>query len=109
MESLGKVDYSIPYTAEINEDKTSVGLFLAPEPLELTLATGTTADGSGDTEGLTIEVEITSEGADCIYDIESNPGADRFCCNAFRVSALSIQPLAPDPFRNHPWRNLLDT
>lgn len=95
MESLGKVDYSIPYTAEINEDKTSVGLFLAPEPLELTLATGTTADGSGDTEGLTIEVEITSEGADCIYDIESKNLTFKLSAAGVKVEEIDLPDFTP--------------
>lgn len=63
VEAVGKVDYAIPYTAEMSEDKAAVAMTLAPE----TLAISMPVEGA---EPLEIGVTI-SAGADATYTVES--------------------------------------
>ena len=63
IEAIGTVEYAIPYTASMNEDKTSVVLSLDPAILVLNLPAGNDAEESAGTE---IEVAISAE-ADGTY------------------------------------------
>ena len=37
-----------------------------------------------------------------------NPGADANTDNTLSIKGSALYQLAPAPFRDHPWRNLLD-
>lgn len=86
VEKIGKVEYSIAYTALMNEDQTGVALTLAPEPLKLTLPNDS---GSGEPESfeeptsIEIEVEIITQ-IDGAYGIESKT-------LEFGISAASVK------------------
>ena len=82
VEKLGQVDYAVPYTALMSEDKATIKLTLSPETLKLTLpgdsgndgeegGATTTSEGSEEGENDTeIEVTITSD-AEGTYTLES--------------------------------------
>ena len=53
--AIGPVDYNVPYTAQMSEDKSAVEMTLAPEPLLLTLP-----GSDEETPGTEIEVTIAS-------------------------------------------------
>ena len=55
VEAIGKVSYTATYTAQMSEDKASVSLTLAPEPLKLTMP----VEGE-EPSSLEIEVGITA-------------------------------------------------
>ena len=59
---VGQVDYKIPYTATVNEDKAGISLELAPEVLKITAGEGENA--------LNVEVTITAEKSS-EYTVES--------------------------------------
>lgn len=64
VETVGKIDYAVPYTAQANAEQNAIRLTLAPEPLKLTFPT----DGGGQASvleepaGIAIEVTISAEG-----------------------------------------------
>lgn len=62
--AIGQVDYNVPYTAQMSEDKASVAMTLKPEVLNLTLP------GSGEEEPGT-EIEVTVEATAATYTLES--------------------------------------
>ena len=62
--AIGQIDYNVPYTAQISEDKASVAMTLKPEVLKLTLP------GSGEEDPGT-EIEVTIEATDGTYTLES--------------------------------------
>lgn len=64
VEAVGKVDYSIPYTAEMSEDKSAVAMTLSPETLVISMP----IEGA---EPLEIAVAI-SAAADATYTVESS-------------------------------------
>ena len=64
VEAVGKVDYSIPYTAEMSEDKSTVAMTLSPETLTISMP----VEGA---EPLEIAVAI-SAAADATYTVESS-------------------------------------
>lgn len=66
--AIGQVDYHLPYTAEMSEDKATVAMTLAPEALKLTLPSG--GESGDETADIEIEVSITAE-ADAVYTLES--------------------------------------
>lgn len=82
VEKLGQVDYAVPYTALMSEDKATIKLTLSPETLKLTLpgdsgndgeegGATTTSEGAEEGENDTeIEVTITSD-AEGTYTLES--------------------------------------
>ena len=59
---VGQVDYKIPYTATVNEDKAGISLELAPEVLKITAGEGENA--------LNVEVTINAKGTG-EYTVES--------------------------------------
>lgn len=86
VEKIGKVDYSVPYTAQMTEDMTGVNMTFTPEPLKLTLSSdseGGEPENYEEPASIEIEVEILAEG-DGAYTIDSkNLG--------FRISAASVK------------------
>lgn len=62
--AIGQVDYNVPYTAQMSEDKASVAMTLKPEVLKLTLP------GSGEEDPGT-EIEVTVEATAGTYTLES--------------------------------------
>lgn len=62
--AIGQIDYNVPYTAQMSEDKASVTMTLKPEVLNLTLP------GSGE-EDPGIEIEVTVEATAGTYTLES--------------------------------------
>ena len=62
--AIGQIDYNVPYTAQISEDKASVAMTLKPEVLKLTLP------GSGEEDPGT-DIEVTIEATDGTYTLES--------------------------------------
>lgn len=86
VEKIGQVDYSVPYTALMNEDKTGVRLSLMPEPLKLTLPNdneGGETENFEAAESTEIEVSIVAE-EEGVYTIESGK-------LGFRISAASVK------------------
>lgn len=63
VEAVGKVDYSIPYTAEMSEDKSAVAMTLSPETLVISMP----IEGA---EPLEIGVAVSAE-ADAVYTVEN--------------------------------------
>lgn len=63
VEAVGKIDYSVAYTAAMSEDKATVAMTLAPEALKISMP----IEGS---DPLEIDVTI-SAGADATYTVES--------------------------------------
>ena len=73
MAQIGQVDYAVPYTALMNDDKSGIVLTLSPEALKLTLTpdAGDGGDAEGESDAATeIEVTIASSGEGA-YDLES--------------------------------------
>ena len=62
--AIGQVDYNVPYTAQMSEDKTSVTMTLNPEVLKLTLP-------GSDEETPGTEIEVTIEATAGTYTLES--------------------------------------
>lgn len=62
--AIGQVDYNVPYTAQMSEDKSSVAMTLNPEALKLTLP-GSEEEDPG------IEIEVTVEATAGTYTLES--------------------------------------
>ena len=63
---VGEINYSIPYTAAVNEDKTAVSLELEPEVLELSYTLGEGEQAITFNVKVTITAEKSSE-----YTVES--------------------------------------
>lgn len=80
---IGKVDYSVPYTALMTEDKAGVTMILTPEPLKLTFTNDSEPENFEESASIEIEVEILAEG-DGAYTIESKS-------MGFRISAASVK------------------
>ncbi|MCD7795800.1 MAG: DUF4840 domain-containing protein, partial [Alistipes sp.] len=62
--AVGQVDYKVPYTALMSEDKATVKLTLTPEALKLTLSDGSEGGEPATAEepaGIEIEVTITAD------------------------------------------------
>lgn len=75
--AIGAVDYAVPYTASLNEEKTAVTLTLKPEALKITME-ASSGDGGEEQpetaaeEPATIEIEVSISAAEAgSYTIES--------------------------------------
>lgn len=82
---IGKVNYSMPYTAQMNDYKTGINLTFVPAPLKLTLPNDSESgepESFEEPSSIKIEVEIVTQG-DGVYKFESKNAE-------FRISAASV-------------------
>ena len=97
VEKVGKVDYSVPYTAVMGEDKTSVRLTLVPEPLKLTLADNSEGGETTTFEepsSVEIEVTITAE-AEGVYTVESKKFKFKLSATGVKIGAVELPGFEP--------------
>lgn len=97
VEKVGKVDYSVPYTAVMGEDKTSVRLTLIPEPLKLTLADNSEGGETTTFEepsSVEIEVTITAE-AEGVYTVESKKFKFKLSATGVKIDAVELPGFEP--------------
>lgn len=88
--AIGQVDYRVPYTAVMSEDKATVAMTLAPEALKLTLPSGGEGgDGTSD-----IEVSITAE-ADAVYTLESGKLLFGLAATGVKVGGVDMEAFEP--------------
>ncbi len=90
--AIGQVEYRVPYTAVMSEDKETVAMTLAPEALKLTLPSGgESGDETSDTE---IEVSITAE-ADAVYTLESGKLLFGLAATGVKVGGVDMEAFEP--------------
>ena len=100
VEKLGQVDYAVPYTALMSEDKATIKLTLSPETLKLTLPDDSSDEGDGGEEGgatttskgendTEIEVTITSD-AEGTYTLESKSLAFGLAATAVKLNGQEM-------------------
>ena len=77
--AIGQVDYRVPYTAVMSEDKAMVAMTLAPEALKLTLPSG---------------VSITAE-ADAVYTLESGKLLFGLAATGVKVGGVDLEAFEP--------------
>lgn len=90
--AIGQVDYRVPYTAVMSEDKATVAMTLAPEALKLTLPSG--GEGDGETSDIKIEVSITAE-ADAVYTLESGKLLFGLAATGVKVGGVDLEAFEP--------------
>lgn len=97
---IGQVDYAVPYTAVMSDDKATVKMTLKPEALKLKLtdgsgnegeggATETDDEGSEGETGVEIEVTITAE-AEGTYTLESEGLAFHLAATAVKMAGQEV-------------------
>ena len=90
--AIGQVDYRVPYTAVMSEDKATVAMTLAPEALKLTLPSG--GEGDGEMSDIEIEVSITAE-ADAVYTLESGKLLFGLAATGVKVGGVDMEAFEP--------------
>lgn len=81
--AIGQVDYNLPYTAQMSEDKASVTMTFKPEVLKLTLP-----GGEGEDSGA--EIEVTIEATDGTYRLESKTLEFGLAVTGVKVAGIDL-------------------
>ncbi|MCD8274975.1 MAG: DUF4840 domain-containing protein, partial [Alistipes sp.] len=85
-----QVDYKVPYTALMSEDKATVKLTLTPEALKLTLAE--------EPAGIEIEVTITAD-AEGAYTVDSKKLAFELAVTGVKFAGEDLSGFEPFSLR----------
>ncbi len=81
--AIGQIDYNVPYTAQMSEDKASVAMTLKPEVLNLTLP-------GSDEETPGTEIEVTVEATAGTYTLESKALGFGLSVTAVKVADVDL-------------------
>lgn len=103
---IGQVDYAVPYTAVMSDDKATIQMTLKPEALKLTLSddSDSSEDGDGASEtdgedsegptGIEIEVTVTAE-AGSTYTLASMELAFTLAATAVKLDGTEFPGFEP--------------
>ena len=99
--AVGQVDYKVPYTALMSEDKATVKLTLAPEALKLTLSDGSEGGeptAAEEPAGIEIEVTITAD-AEGAYTVDSKKLAFELAVTGIKDKDVDLPEFEPFSLR----------
>lgn len=102
---IGQVDYAVPYTAVMSDDKATIKMTLTPDVMKLTLAeeggnegdggaSETADEGSEGETGVEIEVTITAD-AEGTYTLESKNLAFNLAATAVKLGGVELPDFEP--------------
>lgn len=92
--AIGSIDYTVPYTAQMSEDKASVAMTLAPEALTLLLSDGEPADSEETTDGTEIVVSIEAQNTGS-YELESEKLAFGLAATGVKIAGVDLEGFEP--------------